>query len=175
MTFVEKLLPKGGLLRYAILSILKEKPLHGYEIIKAVEARTNGLWRPSPGSVYPALSDLVADGLLEKRENENREVYKLTPKGEDELKSLEKREGKLLDAATRLGEITTGIVIGGFSLLDITFKNINASFEKTLKAIDEKTQKEQMELLNAYRSLLQKQLEIIDTKLKDAHKIPSEQ
>jgi len=175
MTFVEKLLPKGGLLRYAILSILKEKPLHGYEIIKAVEARTNGLWRPSPGSVYPALSDLVADGLLEKRENENREVYKLTPKGEDELKSLEKREGKLLDAATRLGEITTGIVIGGFSLLDITFKNINASFEKTLKTIDEKTQKEQMELLNAYRSLLQKQLEIIDTKLKDAHKIPSEQ
>ncbi len=117
------------------------------------------------------MSELVADGLLEKKEDENREVYNLTPRGQDELKSLEKREGKLLDAATRLGEITTGLVVGGFSLLDITFKNINSSFEKTLKIIDDKTKKEQVELLTAYRSLLQKQLEIIDARMKGTHKV----
>lgn len=165
MTFVEKLLPKGGLLRYAILSILQEKPLHGYEIIKTVEIRTKGLWRPSPGSVYPTLSELVTDGFLEKKEDDNKEVYSLTIKGSEELKTLEKREGKLLDAATRLGEITTGLVVGGYSLLDITFKNINNSFERTLKMIEDKTSKEQLELLRGYRSLLQKQLEMIDSRI----------
>jgi DNA-binding PadR family transcriptional regulator len=174
MTFVEKLLPKGGLLRYAILSILQERPLHGYEIIKTVETRTKGLWRPSPGSVYPTLSELVADGFLEKKQDDNKEVYSLTIKGQEELKSLEKREGKLLDAATRLGEITTGLVVGGYSLLDITFKNINNSFERTLKTIDEKTSKERLELLQAYRSLLQKQLEMIDTRIEKANKTSTE-
>lgn len=169
MSFVEKLLPKGGLLRYAILSILQEKPLHGYEIIKSVEARTKGLWRPSPGSVYPTLSELVTDGLLEKKEEDSKEVYSLTPKGHEELKSLEKREGKLLDAATRLGEITTGLLVGGFSLLDITFKNLNASFERTLKVIDEKTLNERLELLQAYRSLLQKQLEVVEVRIARSH------
>ncbi len=175
MTFVEKLLPKGGLLRYAILNILQEKPLHGYEIIKTVETRTKGLWRPSPGSVYPTLSELVTDGFLEKREEDDKEVYSLTLKGREELKSLEKREGKLLDAATRLGEITTGLVIGGYSLLDITFKNINNSFERTLKTIDEKTSKEQLEILRGYRSLLQKQLDMIDSRIEKTHTTSTEQ
>lgn len=175
MTFTEKLLPKGGLLRYAILNILQERPLHGYEIIKTVETRTKGLWRPSPGSVYPTLTELVKDGFLEKKEEKDKEVYSLTPKGREELKSLETREGKLLDAATRLGEITTGLIVGGYSLLDITFKNINHSFERTLKAIDDKTSKEQLELLRGYRSLLQKQLEMIDSRIKKAHQTSPEE
>ncbi len=168
MSFVEKLLPKGGFLRYAILSILQEKPLHGYEIIKSVESRTKGLWKPSPGSVYPALKELVDAGLLTKSEEDNKEVYSHTSKGRDELKNLEQREGKLLDVATRLGEITTGLVVGGISLLDITFKNLNNGFERTLKAIDEKTLKEQLEILQAYRTLLQKQLDIIETRISKA-------
>ncbi len=174
MAFVEKLLPKGGLLRYAVLSILKEKPLHGYEIIKAVEGRTKGLWKPSPGSVYPTLKNLHEEGLLDVKEDDGKEVYSLTQRGLEELKSLEQREGRLLDVATRLGEITTGIVVGGYSLLDITFKNINSTFEKTLKSIDEKTQKEQVELLHGYRALLQKQVEIIDARIAKTKENPQE-
>ncbi len=90
------------------------------------------------------------------------------------MRNLEKREGKLLDAATRLGEITTGLVVGGYSLLDITFKNINNTFERTLKAIDEKTSKEQSEVLQAYRSLLQTQLEMIDSRIEKAHQTSTE-
>lgn len=170
MTFVEKLLPKGGLLRYAILSTLKEKPLHGYDIIKSVEQRTGGLWRPSPGSVYPALKELSGEGYLARKEEDGKDLYSLTTKGQDELQTLELHEGKLLDAATRVGEITTGLVVGGISLLDIAFKNMSATLEKTMKAIDEKTIKEQHELLQAYRNILQKQIEVVEARMQKTSK-----
>src|SRR5262249_49738047 len=51
--------------RPAVLALLLERPMHGYEIIQELDSRTNGIWRPSPGSVYPTLQLLEDEGLIE--------------------------------------------------------------------------------------------------------------
>lgn len=76
--------PKGVGLRPMILAVLSRGPLRGIEVIDQIEAMTLGWWRPSPGSVYPALSSLVQEGILIKDE-EGR--YSLTEAGRRELES----------------------------------------------------------------------------------------
>ena len=56
-----------GDVRSAILSLLSEAPSNGYGLIKAIAERTNGVWRPSPGSVYPTLQQLVDEELIVSR------------------------------------------------------------------------------------------------------------
>ncbi len=70
-----------GDVRAAILTLLAEQPLHGYEIIQQVIARSGGVWRPSPGSVYPALQLLEDQGLILSEQAEGRRVFHLTDEG----------------------------------------------------------------------------------------------
>lgn len=55
---------RRGDVRAAILALLAEQPMHGYEMIQQIADRSQGLWRPSPGSVYPTLQLLVDEGLI---------------------------------------------------------------------------------------------------------------
>ncbi|MEM0373203.1 MAG: PadR family transcriptional regulator [Sulfolobaceae archaeon] len=75
--------PRG--LRRIILTLLSRKEMSGAEIIESIENMTWGYWRPSPGSVYPLLKELEAEGLIEHREVGNVKVYRLTEKGKKEL------------------------------------------------------------------------------------------
>src|SRR5688500_7319047 len=54
--------------RAALLALLVERPMHGYEMIQELETRTGGIWRPSPGSVYPTLQLLEDEGLIAAEE-----------------------------------------------------------------------------------------------------------
>jgi len=74
--------PKG-LLRYQVLELLSERPLSGSEIMKEIERRTDGCWRPSPGSVYPLLAWLQDSGLVREVPTEEGGVrrYELTEEG----------------------------------------------------------------------------------------------
>jgi DNA-binding PadR family transcriptional regulator len=67
------------------LLLLAEGPLNGYQIMQEIERRSNGLWRPSPGSVYPALSQLVDEGLVRTEELGGRRTYVLTDAGRERL------------------------------------------------------------------------------------------
>ncbi|MFC0082260.1 PadR family transcriptional regulator [Aciditerrimonas ferrireducens] len=71
-----------GDVRHAVLALLAERPMHGYEMIAELEERTGGLWRPSPGSVYPTLQLLEDEGLVQAEEEEGRRRYSLTAEGE---------------------------------------------------------------------------------------------
>ena len=53
-----------GDVRAALLALLSERPMHGYEMIQELDERTGGIWRPSPGSVYPTLQLLEDEGLI---------------------------------------------------------------------------------------------------------------
>jgi len=70
-----------GDVRAAILLLLDERPMHGYQLIHQIEERSGGLWRPSPGSVYPALQLLEDEGLVRPEEEEGRRVFHLTDSG----------------------------------------------------------------------------------------------
>ena len=58
-----------GDVRTAVLSLLAERPMHGYQIIQQIEERSGGSWKPSPGSVYPTLQMLADEGLIAAEES----------------------------------------------------------------------------------------------------------
>ena len=72
---------RKGDVRSAVLRLLGESPMHGYQIIHEIEKRSGGAWKPSPGSVYPTLQMLVDEGLLESKESKGRRTYSLTATG----------------------------------------------------------------------------------------------
>lgn len=70
-----------GDVRAAILTLLAEKPMHGYQVIQEIEQRSGGAWKPSPGSVYPTLQLLADEGLISVEEAGGRKTYSLTDEG----------------------------------------------------------------------------------------------
>src|SRR6266540_4346007 len=80
--------PRGrarrGDVRTAILALLAERPMHGYEMIQELSGRTGGMWRPSPGSVYPTLQMLEDEGLISSQETEGKRLFSLTDTGREE-------------------------------------------------------------------------------------------
>jgi len=70
--------------RQALLALLIERPMHGYEMIQELESRTGGIWRPSPGSVYPTLQLLEDEGLITAEQSEGRKRFALTDAGRPE-------------------------------------------------------------------------------------------
>jgi DNA-binding PadR family transcriptional regulator len=89
-----------GDLRLWLLKLLDERPRHGYDIIAGLEEQFLGLYSPSPGTVYPRLSALEQEGLIEvDREDEGRKVYRLTDLGR---KELAERQEELSELGQRL-------------------------------------------------------------------------
>jgi DNA-binding PadR family transcriptional regulator len=73
---------KRGDVRAAILTLLVERPMHGYEMIQEIASRSNGLWKPSPGSVYPTLQLLEDEGLITAAETEgSKKLFELSDEG----------------------------------------------------------------------------------------------
>jgi DNA-binding PadR family transcriptional regulator len=72
---------KRGDVRAAILSLLAEKSLNGYQIMQELEQRSRGSWRPSPGAVYPALQQLEDEGLVQAEVSSGGRNYSLTQTG----------------------------------------------------------------------------------------------
>ena len=70
-----------GDVRAAVLALLAEKPMHGYQIIHEIEERSGGSWKPSPGSVYPTLQLLADEGFISAEESNGRKTYSLTDAG----------------------------------------------------------------------------------------------
>ncbi|KQP55353.1 PadR family transcriptional regulator [Agreia sp. Leaf283] len=70
-----------GDVRAAVLSLLAEQPMHGYQIIREIEERSGGSWKPSAGSVYPTLQLLSDEGLVSAEESNGRKTYALTDAG----------------------------------------------------------------------------------------------
>jgi DNA-binding PadR family transcriptional regulator len=72
---------RRGDIRTAALLLLAEEPRNGYQIMQEVEERSDGAWRPSPGSVYPALQQLEDEGLVRSEETDGRKAFQLTDAG----------------------------------------------------------------------------------------------
>ena len=70
-----------GDVRAAVIALLAEQPMHGYQIIREIEERSGGTWKLSPGSVYPTLQLLSDEGLISAEESNGRKIYSLTDEG----------------------------------------------------------------------------------------------
>jgi DNA-binding PadR family transcriptional regulator len=111
-------MPRGAI-RTAILVALRDEPGHGYEVMRRLEEMSGGLWRPSPGSVYPHLQMLEDEGLVQSSEVEGSRTFTLTEKGraeaakatlpwqgtgesDDDVRTLRLGVGQLMSAAKQL-------------------------------------------------------------------------
>jgi DNA-binding PadR family transcriptional regulator len=73
---------RGGM-QTAILALLAENPMHGYQIIQELATRSGGAWTPGAGSVYPALEQMEAQGLVTGDQQDDKRVYTITDKGRE--------------------------------------------------------------------------------------------
>ena len=104
---------RRGDIRTAALLLLAEEPRNGYQIMQEVEERSDGVWRPSPGSVYPALPQLEDEGLIRSEEIDGRKLFALTDagralveeRGEEKPAPWEQMSGDVSDEAFELGKL----------------------------------------------------------------------
>jgi DNA-binding PadR family transcriptional regulator len=80
---------RRGDVRAALLTLLAEEPRNGYQLMQEIERRSEGVWRPSPGSVYPALQQLEDEGLVRAEETDGRKLFHLTDAGRAAAEALE--------------------------------------------------------------------------------------
>jgi DNA-binding PadR family transcriptional regulator len=76
---------RRGDVRFALLRALEDDPQNGYQLMQGIEERTGGRWRPSPGSVYPALAQLEDQGFVRSVERDGQKLYELTDAGREHL------------------------------------------------------------------------------------------
>jgi len=109
---------RRGDIRTAALLLLAEEPRNGYQIMQEVEERSEGVWRPSPGSVYPALAQLEDEGLIRSEQIEGRKLFAITDQGRalieergpDASAPWEKMSGDVSDEAFEIKHLVRDVV-----------------------------------------------------------------
>ena len=95
---------RRGDVRAALLTLLAEEPRNGYQLMQEIERRSEGVWRPSPGSVYPALQQLEDEGLVRAEETDGRKLlppHRRRPRG----RRRGRRRGRAVGRGQRVGRL----------------------------------------------------------------------
>lgn len=138
---------RRGDIRTAALLLIAEQPCNGYQIMQELQERTDGLWRPSPGSVYPALQQLEDEGLIRSEESDGRKLFQITDEGRRHVD--ERHAGQ----AAPWEEMKRGYGAGAAGLGG-TFKEVAVAFAQVMRAGSETQMKQAGEVLrNARRDL----------------------
>ncbi|AJW71667.1 PadR-like family transcriptional regulator [Nitrosopumilus adriaticus] len=140
-----------GFSRYFILELLKKKSHTGKEIIDYAAEQSNGIWKPSPGLIYPLLGRLLDEGLIDETKDGK---YQLTQKGAETAQDVDKVNDivkKQLEVLFRLGNVGRFVAI---DLLEKIFTMGSILSSNVTKMTDEETQK--------YKKFLQDELKKID-------------
>ncbi|MEY2405867.1 MAG: hypothetical protein QOJ67_301 [Acidimicrobiaceae bacterium] len=115
---------RRGDIRTAVLAVLVEEAGHGYDVMQRLEAKSEGAWRPSPGSVYPTLQLLEDEGLVRSTERDGKRVFEVTEAGKAEAASrIEDAGGTPWDLARRggkgHGELRTSMMTLGLAVRQV--------------------------------------------------------
>jgi DNA-binding PadR family transcriptional regulator len=79
---------RRGIIRDAILHLLAEQPMHGYQVMQELSERSGGRWHPSAGSIYPTLQQLEDEGLVTAEDRDGRRTFSLTEAGQAAAKAV---------------------------------------------------------------------------------------
>ena len=133
---------RRGDVRAALLVLLAEEPRNGYQLMQEIEHRSGGVWRPSPGSVYPALQQLEDEGLVQVAPGEGRKAYALTDEGRAHVEARSDELGAPWDAVK--GDMGEGAweLMGamrtiGMALWQLTHSGTEAQQQQAREVLDE--------------------------------------
>lgn len=138
---------RRGDVRAAVLVLLEEAPRNGYQIIQELSERSNGAWRPSPGSVYPILQQLEDEGLVEIASSESGKTYNLTTTGKALVEKDRATLGKPWETAAADVSDATADMMG--SLRQV----VHAVRQVSMAGSEAQTQKAATILADARRSI----------------------
>jgi len=120
-----------GDLRYMILQLLAERPMHGYEVMQALGQESGGLYQPSAGSVYPVLQLLQDQGYVESEERDGKRIYSITAAGRT---FLEENQERVEDVFGRVSDFTDRFTGGPMRDLTRSFMRFaQVSFDEAVK------------------------------------------
>jgi DNA-binding PadR family transcriptional regulator len=134
---------RRGDVRAAVLALLAERPMHGYEMIKELEQRTGGAWTPSAGSIYPTLQMLEDEGLIRGEESDGKRRFALTEAGTAE-------QGEKAGEETPWDSVRAGADPEAIHLKD-SVRKLHHAIGQVFHAADEAQQKQVRELLDESR------------------------
>ena len=138
---------ESGDMKYVILKLLRDKPMHGYEVMKALEEETKGCYKPSPGTVYPTLQWLEDEGLVKASTVDEKKVYAITDLGRQ---FLETNKGTVSDIFDRVSSAIDQLV--SEPMTDITraaSKLVAVSYRAAMRSgMDAETKKKIPEILD---------------------------
>lgn len=121
-----------GDLKFVILQLISEKPMHGYEVMRALEQESHGMYKASPGSVYPTLQMLEDEGYLEVSESSGKKVYRITDEGRDYLERNQDVVDEVLD---RVSDFTDRFFGEGMRDLSASFSKLaQTTFEAAMRS-----------------------------------------
>ena len=112
---------ESGEMKFVILRLIREKPRHGYEVMKALEEKFRGHYTPSAGSVYPTLQLLEDQGYVRAVETEGRKVYHITPEGE---RFLDENRDVLDEILDRVRDTLRDVAGGSMGELNAAFARL---------------------------------------------------
>jgi DNA-binding PadR family transcriptional regulator len=122
-----------GDLKFVILGLIADRPMHGYEVMKALEEESRGTYRASPGSVYPTLQMLEDAGYLRSEQQEgNKRVYHITPEGQS---YLDENRDAVEDVFERVTSFTSSFFGEGVRDLSTSFRRLaQTTFESAMQS-----------------------------------------
>jgi DNA-binding PadR family transcriptional regulator len=107
---------KKGKLKLLILECLNEKPMHAYEIMKTIEKKFGGIYKPSPGSLYPVLKSLISQNLIRVEEKDSKKIYYITDKGESEYLRIKEKVNTFFATHSEYRRLISELINLGFFL-----------------------------------------------------------
>src|SRR5919199_1906823 len=119
-----------GDVRAAVLGLLAEQPMHGYQIIQEIAERSGGVWQPSPGSIYPVLQQLEDEGLVLIEQTEGRKVANLTEAGRD---YVEENRAEFDEVWKALSNQDTDESMQEMRNLSVTLKQVGTAAKQVAK------------------------------------------
>ena len=128
-----------GDLKYVILDLIKDKPRHGYEIIRELEEASHGLYKPSPGAVYPTLQMLEDLGYAECAEQDSKKVYSITESG---VNFLEERKDQAKGVKTQMKNRWGFRNIGRMAMVMKEYHALEHLLGSAIRQLDEEKAKE---------------------------------
>jgi len=140
-----------GDLKYVILDLIKDKPRHGYEIIRELEELSYGLYTPSPGAVYPTLQMLEEMGYATATERDGRKIYAITEQG---LKFLVERKDSADEVRSQMKHKWSFKHIGKMTMMMKEYHALESLLGRGLRSLDaDKMQRIRQVLINTREAI----------------------
>jgi DNA-binding PadR family transcriptional regulator len=140
-----------GDLKYVILDLIKDKPRHGYEIIRELEELSHGLYTPSPGAVYPTLQMLEEIGYASAKERDGKKIYTITKEG---LKFLEERKDSAEEVRSHMKHRWSFKNIGKMAMVMKEYHALESLLGRGIRSLDaDKMQRIREVLTSAYKEI----------------------